>query len=192
MEIWISESQERMVLAVPPEKIGRLQEVFAGENVEATVIGEFGGNKRLQLYFRDVLVCDLDMRFLHKGIPQPEKKAVFIQNKISEPDFSCPRDLKASLLKLLGHYNICSKEWVIRQYDHEVQGGSVIKPLEGIANDGPSDASIVRPLLDSRKGVIVSNGINFKYGLIDPYWMAASCIDEALRQVVAVGGSLEE
>ncbi|MDD5246888.1 MAG: AIR synthase-related protein, partial [Candidatus Omnitrophica bacterium] len=84
------------------------------------------------------------------------------------------------------------KEWVIRQYDHEVQGGSVIKPLEGIANDGPSDASIVRPLLDSRKGVIVSNGINFKYGLIDPYWMAASCIDEALRQVVAVGGSLEE
>ncbi|MDD5247217.1 MAG: phosphoribosylformylglycinamidine synthase subunit PurS, partial [Candidatus Omnitrophica bacterium] len=150
MEIWISESQERMVLAVPPEKIGRLQEVFAGENVEATVIGEFGGNKRLQLYFRDVLVCDLDMRFLHKGIPQPEKKAVFIQNKFSEPDFSCPRDLKASLLKLLGHYNICSKEWVIRQYDHEVQGGSVIKPLEGIANDGPSDASIVRPLLDSR------------------------------------------
>ncbi len=120
MEIWISESQERMVLAVPPEKIGRLQEVFAGENVEATVIGEFGGNKRLQLYFRDVLVCDLDMRFLHKGIPQPEKKAVFIQNKFSEPDFSCPRDLKASLLKLLGHYNICSKEWVIRQYDHRI------------------------------------------------------------------------
>ena len=81
---------------------------------------------------------------------------------------------------------------MIRQYDHEVQGGSALKPLAGIANDGPSDAAVVKPVLNSRKGIIVSNGINFRYGLIDPYWMAASCIDEALRQIICVGGSLEE
>jgi phosphoribosylformylglycinamidine synthase len=79
---------------------------------------------------------------------------------------------------------------VIRQYDHEVQGGSVLKPLTGVSNDGPSDAAIVRPVLDSNMGIIVANGINARYGDIDPYWMAASAIDEALRQIVAVGGSL--
>ena len=121
------------------------------------------------------------------------KKAVFIQPKHKEPKFNCPkRSDSRILLKLLSHYDICSKEWVIRQYDHEVQGGSVLKPLVGIVNDGPSDAAIVRPVLDSPKGIIISNGINFRFGFIDPYWMAASCIDEALRQIIAVGGSLKE
>ncbi|MCM8757491.1 MAG: AIR synthase-related protein, partial [Candidatus Omnitrophica bacterium] len=92
----------------------------------------------------------------------------------------------------LSHPDIASKEWVIRQYDHEVQGGSILKPLVGVYNDGPSDASIVRPILNSKRGLIVSSGINFRFGFIDPYWMAGSCIDEALRQIIAVGGSLEE
>ena len=109
-----------------------------------------------------------------------------------EPKLKCPKDLAPYLLKLFSHYDICSKEWVIRQYDHEVQGGSVLKPLVGIANDGPSDAAVVRPVLNSSKGIIVSCGINFRFGLIDPYWMAAGCIDEALRQVISVGGSLKE
>jgi phosphoribosylformylglycinamidine synthase len=87
---------------------------------------------------------------------------------------------------------VCSKEWVIRQYDHEVQAGSVLKPLVGVANDGPGDACITRPRLDSNKAVILSNGLNPKYGLIDPYWMAASAIDEALRNIIAVGGDLNE
>jgi phosphoribosylformylglycinamidine synthase len=95
-------------------------------------------------------------------------------------------------LRILSSWNVCSKEWVIRQYDHEVQGASVLKPLTGVNNDGPSDAAIVRPVLDSDMGIIVANGINPKYGDIDPYWMAASAIDEALRQVVAVGGSLRK
>jgi phosphoribosylformylglycinamidine synthase len=93
-------------------------------------------------------------------------------------------------LNVLATWNVCSKEWVIRQYDHEVQGGSVLKPLTGVNNDGPSDAAIVRPILDSNMGIVVANGINPRYGDIDPYWMAASAIDEALRQVVAVGASL--
>lgn len=191
-EIWISESQERMVLSVPRQNLKRLMEVFSDENVEATVIGEFTDTKRLELYYEGNRVCDLDMQFLHEGLPRIEKKAVFIQPKHKEPRIKLPRDLTKILLRLLSHYDTCSKEWVIRQYDHEVQGGSILKPLTGIANDGPSDAAIVRPVLTSPKGVIISNGINFRYGFIDPYWMAASCIDEALRQIVAVGGSLNE
>ncbi|MFH0913491.1 MAG: phosphoribosylformylglycinamidine synthase subunit PurL, partial [Candidatus Omnitrophota bacterium] len=191
-EIWISESQERMILSVPKENIDELGEIFSREDVEATVIGEFTGTKKLELYYQDNLVCDLGMRFLHDGLPKIEKKALFIRPRYIEPKFNCPKNLTRHLLKLLSHYDVCSKEWVIRQYDHEVQGGSVIKPLVGISNDGPSDASIVKPILNSKKGIIVSNGINFNFGLIDPYWMAAGCIDEALRQIIAVGGSLKE
>ncbi|MCX7927338.1 MAG: phosphoribosylformylglycinamidine synthase subunit PurL [Candidatus Omnitrophica bacterium] len=191
-EIWISESQERMVLSVPKENWLRLEEIFKNENVEATVIGEFTNTKRLQLYYQGNLVCDLDMTFLHEGLPKPEKKARFIQPRFPEPKIPPKKDFTKILEKLLSDYSICSKEWVIRQYDHEVQGGSVLKPLVGVFNDGPSDAAIVRPFLDSEKAVIVSCGINFRYGLIDPYWMAASCIDEALRQIIAVGGSLDQ
>ncbi|MDP2652516.1 MAG: phosphoribosylformylglycinamidine synthase subunit PurL [Candidatus Omnitrophota bacterium] len=189
-EIWISESQERMVMAVPPKNIGRLLKIFEGENAEATVIGEFTGNKRLELFFGDVQVCDLDMEFLHEGIPQITKQAVWAKPKVKEPKFACPPDLTESLLDSLSHYNVCSKEWVIRQYDHEVQGGSVVKPLCGAACDGPSDASVITPRLGSVKGVAISNGINIRYGMIDPFWMAASCIDEAVRQVISVGGDL--
>jgi len=192
MEIWISESQERMVLSVPPENIDKLIEIFASENVEATVIGEFTDTKRLELYYEETKVCDLDMHFLHNGIPQITKKAVYTQARHKEPKITQKKNLSADLLKLLSHYDICSKEWVIRQYDHEVQGGSIIKPLVGLVNDGPSDASVTKPLFDSTKGIIISNGINFRFGFIDPYWMAASCIDEALRQIIAVGGCLKE
>jgi len=191
-EIWISESQERMVVSVARENITALLEVCRGENVEATVIGEFTDTKKLELYYKGNRVCTLDMDFLHDGLPKTEKKAVFIRPKHKEPSVSCPPDLSKQLMKLLSRYDTCSKEWIVRQYDHEVQGGSVVKPLVGICNDGPSDAAIVKPLLGSDKGIIVSNGINFRYGFIDPYWMAAGCIDEALRQVVAVGGSLKE
>jgi phosphoribosylformylglycinamidine synthase II len=189
-EIWISESQERMVLAVPPECANELLALFADEGTEATIIGEFTNDKRLRLFYQDNLVCELDMDFLHKGQPQLELKAVWQPAQRTEPDFKSP-DLAKALLKILGSWNVCSKEWVIRQYDHEVQGGSVLKPLVGRGNDGPGDAAIVRPILSSEMGVIVANGINPKYGDIDPYWMAASAIDETLRQVIAVGGNLK-
>ncbi|MGD1119295.1 MAG: phosphoribosylformylglycinamidine synthase subunit PurL [Dehalococcoidales bacterium] len=192
MEIWISESQERMLLAVPPDKLEKLLAICAKEDAEATVIGEFTDNKRLQLYYHGNLVCDLDMAFLHGGLPQLERDALWEPVKNPEPDFPVPSDLKEDLKRILGSWNVCSKEWVIRQYDHEVQGTSVLKPLVGAANDGPGDAAIIKPLPDSPKGVIVSNGINPKYGDIDTYWMAASAIDEALRQIIAVGGNLEK
>lgn len=189
-EVWISESQERMLLAVPPEKLDKLLCVFTAEGVEAVVVGEFSADRRLKLFYNNNNVCDLDMDFLHEGRPQVHRQAVWEYSRVPEPDFKEPDYLDEDLLHLLGSWDICSKEWVIRQYDHEVQGASVLKPLVGIDNDGPGDAAIIRPLLDNDKGVIVSCGINHKYGEIDPYWMAASAIDEALRQIIAVGGNL--
>jgi phosphoribosylformylglycinamidine synthase II len=191
-EIWLSESQERMLLAVPPECIEELVSLFASEDVEATIIGQFTSDKRLKLFYGNNLVCDLEMEFLHHGLPQSERQATWQPPQHKEPEFAEPADLSQDLKKILGSWNVCSKEWVIRQYDHEVQGGSILKPLTGIDNDGPSDAAIVRPLLDSDKGVIIACGINPKYGDIDPYWMAASAVDEALRQVIAVGGNLKK
>jgi phosphoribosylformylglycinamidine synthase len=189
-EIWISESQERMIMAVQPDKADEILKLFADENTEATVIGEFTSDKKLQLFYNDTQVCDLDMEFLHDGRPQLELRALWGKASVIEPKEECP-DIAQSLLKILASWNVCSKECFIRQYDHEVQGGSVLKPLVGKNNDGPGDAAIFRPVLDSDMGVIISNGINPKYSDIDPYWMAASAIDEALRQIIAVGGNLD-
>ncbi len=190
-EIWISESQERMVLAVPPNSVEELLNLFVSRDVEATVVGEFTDDQRLQLSYQGNLVCNLDMEFLHHGRPQLRAEAIWQEPKYAEPDFACPQRLSDDLLQILSSWNVCSKEWVIRQYDHEVQGTSVLKPLVGKSNAGPGDAAIIKPLFDSEKGVIVSNGINPKFGDIDPYWMTASAIDEALRQIIAVGGNLE-
>lgn len=186
-EIWISEAQERMILAVPPQNLIPLQKIFREEEVELTVIGEFTSDRKLKLYYQNNLVCELDMEFLHRGLPAVVRKAKWKRHVHPQPEIEQKQDYTQDLIQLLSSYNIASKEWVIRQYDHEVQGGSVIKPLVGIDNDGPSDAAVVRPLLNSKKAVAVANGINPLYGLIDPYWMAGACIDEAIRQLVAVG-----
>ena len=188
-EIWISEAQERMVLAVSPHKIDALKEVFERENVEATVIGKFTGTGRLKLSYEGNTVCDMDMKFIHDGVPNLKRKAIWKEPHFTEPRKNPKKDLTGNLIDLLSNLNIASKEWIIRQYDHEVQGGSVIKPLQGV-NSGPGDACITRPVLGSKKGIILSCGINPDFGKIDPYWMAASAIDEALRQVVSVGGDI--
>ncbi len=190
-EVWLSEAQERMVLAVPPDKLDELLKVFADEDVEATVIGEFTGDGRLHLMYNGVTVADIVMEFVHNGIPRITKQAVWKKPVHEEPSFADPADLTPYLRDILSSPNVASKEWVIRQYDHEVQGGSVLKPLQGVHNDGPGDACITRPILASKRGVIISNGINPMYGDIDTYHMAASAIDEALRNAIAVGGNLE-
>jgi len=191
-EIWISEAQERMVIAVPPEKEHDILDLFKTENVEATVIGRFTNDKMLRLFYDSQIVGEIEMDFLHNGIPRLERKATWHKPTFEEPNLSEKEDYGADLKKILSAWNVCSKEWVIRQYDHEVQGGSVLKPLQGIHNDGPGDACIITPVLGYKKGIIVSNGMNPRYGDIDPYHMAASAIDEALRQIIAVGGSLEQ
>ncbi|HUW57332.1 MAG TPA: phosphoribosylformylglycinamidine synthase subunit PurL [Planctomycetota bacterium] len=191
-EIWISEAQERMLLAVPPRKEKEVLKLFASENVEATTIGRFTGKKRLELFYRGHRVCDLDMKFLHGGYPRKHVKAVWTPPRHEEPlPLPTKTDYGDELKAILSSYSVASKEWVIRQYDHEVQGGSAIKPLVGVGNDGPGDAAVVAPNPDSNRGIVISCGINPCYSDIDPYWMAASAIDEALRQIVAVGGNLD-
>jgi phosphoribosylformylglycinamidine synthase subunit PurSL len=187
-EIWISEAQERMVIAVKPENLDAIKKVFESENVEATVIGRFGSDKKLRLRYNGQQVAELDMDFLHDGVPKYSRKASWTAAKVSEPALAEKDNYNDDLLALLSSYNIASKEWVIRQYDHEVQSGSVIKPLTGVTNDGPSDAAVIQPKLNSNRGVVISCGMNPLYGDIDPYWMALAGIDEAVRNLVCVGG----
>ncbi len=186
-EIWISEAQERMVVAVQPEKLDAIMSIFAAEDVEATVIGKFTDDNKLTLRYNGVQVGQLDMDFMHEGICKYDRKAVWRTPHIAEPSFTPKDNYGDDLLKILSSYNVASKEWIIRQYDHEVQGASVIKPLGGITNDGPSDAAVLRPKFDSDKGFSVACGMNPCYGDIDPYWMALAGIDEAIRNLVCVG-----
>jgi phosphoribosylformylglycinamidine synthase len=191
-EIWISEAQERMILAVPPEKLDEILEIFAAEEVEATVIGQFTENKHLHLRYNGQTVANLDMEFLHNGVPRIEREALWEPAPKEELDIAQKNNYGADLKAILSSYNVASKEWIIRQYDHEVQGASVIKPLTGLRNDGPSDAAVIAPVFGSTRGLVISCGMNPKYSDIDPYHMAASAIDEALRNQVAVGGSLDQ
>jgi phosphoribosylformylglycinamidine synthase II len=190
-EIWISEAQERMVVAVKPENLEVVQRLFAGENVEATVIGRFASDKRLRLCYNGRQVAEMDMDFLHDGVPKYNRQAVWQRPQTSEPALPEKDNYNDDLLHILSSCNVASKEWVIRQYDHEVQGGSVVKPLVGAANDGPSDAAVIQPKLDSQRGLAISCGMNPLYGDIDPYWMALAGIDEAIRNLICVGGRVD-
>jgi phosphoribosylformylglycinamidine synthase len=190
-EIWISEAQERMVFAVPPEKLAELLAVFAAEDCEAVAIGQFTSTGRLELFHGVESVADLDLDFLHDGTPKWVRLAT--RPVVSSDDPACPpcSDANAMLLQLLASPNVASKEWIVRQYDHEVQAMGVVKPLCGEREDGPSDAAVLQPLPHSRRGIALSNGANPRYGLLDPWAMASAAIDEALRNAVAVGGDPE-
>jgi phosphoribosylformylglycinamidine synthase len=186
-EILVSESQERMTLAVPPEYWPALANLARQRGVEATVIGTFTADGTLSATWQGEPVMELEMAFLHQGLPQRLLEAVWQVPRRESALPELPQDLNAVLLSLLGSWNICSRESVIRQYDHEVQGGSVVKPLVGVANDGPSDAAVIRPLLDQDTGLTISCAINPHYGDIDTEAMARLAVDEAMRNLVAVG-----
>ncbi len=186
VEIWISEAQERMVFAVPPEHVDEMLAVFDAEDVEATVIGRFTGDGRLLVKHRDEVIVDLTMEFLHDGLPQTPRRATWT-TATPAADPAPVADLRGALLATLRDGNVCSKEWIVRQYDHEVQAGSAIKPLVGPDGRGPGDAAVVTPVLGSRRGLVIANGINPRHGDLDPYRMAMLAIDEAIRNAVAVG-----
>ena len=197
-EIWISEAQERMVFAVPPDRLGAMLEVFAKEEVEATVIGTFADDGVLRVRFNGQVVGEIDVRFLHEGIPKRTLAATWHRSE----DADLPTVVRAArsaksaetlspndrLLRALGELNTASKEWVIRQYDHEVQGRSVVKPLAGPAF-GPSDAAVLRPRYNGKRGIAVGCGLCPELGDVDPYVMAIAAVDEALRNVVCVGAN---
>ena len=188
-EIWISEAQERMVLSVPPESWDELKDLCESEGVEAAILGRFAPTGRLQLTYHGQVVGDISMSFLHDGRPPVVRDAIYSPSPVEPleiPELSAAEN-RESLLAVMGSLNVASKEWVIRQYDHEVQGGSVVKPLVGPQCDGPGDAAVIRPLLESKRGLVISCGMNPHYGDFDTYHMAASAIDEAMRNAVAVG-----
>ncbi len=192
-EIWLSESQERMVLSLPKKNLERFQMICQTEDVECSLLGEFTSTGRLEVYHLGQIYCDLDLEFMHDGIPRVFKKALWREPEVEPLSVEFPNKLQTGdiLKKLLAHPNIASKRWIVHQYDHEVQGRSVVKPFTGMDQSGPNDAAVLRTQLDSWRGVVLSNGINPLYGKIDPYWMAANNIDEALRNLISVGGNLE-
>ncbi len=185
-QIWISESQERMMLAVPKENVEEIIKIFEEENCEATPIGQFTDTKRLVLHYQDEVVGNIDLEFLHRGVPLLPRQAHWEREKFPEPE-SKEKTLGKYIKLILSSPNVASKEWVIRQYDHEVQANTIINPLQGVHCDGPGDACVLKPVVDSWRGIVVSNGANPRYS-IDPYNMALSVIDEALRNNICCGG----
>jgi len=196
-EIWLSEAQERMVLAVPPENVPALRAICARFDCEMSDIGCFTGDGWLRVNYRDRRVCELDMRFLHDGLPRRRLMAFVSKKARDDQEMEETREreealpfasLSEALSQMLRHPNVASKEEVIRIYDHEVQGGTVIKPLVGVGNHGPSDAVVIKPQgTRGSRGFALACGINPAIGKHDPYAMAVSAVDEAIRNLVCVG-----
>ncbi len=187
-EILLSEAQERMTLAVPPDRLEEFLALAAQMDVEATVLGTFTASGYFEVHYGERVIASIPMDFMHDGVPQLELEAEW-----QTPEFADIRvnvadvEQTAFLKRMLGTLNICSKEYIVRQYDHEVRGGSVIKPLVGVQRDGPSDAGVLRPLPESDAGLVISHGICPKFSDYDTYWMMANAMDEAIRNAVAVG-----
>ncbi len=191
-EIWVSESQERMTVSVKPENIDRFMALSAKHAVESTVIGKYTDSGKLHISYNGETCAYVNMDLLKSGFPEWEFEAQWYppqQRGLYEPVIAEPKNFNAVLLDLLVRPNICSKQWITRQYDHEVQGGSVIKPLVGKDRDVYSDATVIRPVLSSSKGLVFSQALLPMYSAIDAYHMTTCTIDEAIRRMVAVGGN---
>jgi phosphoribosylformylglycinamidine synthase len=189
-EIFLSESQERMVLSVSEKNLEKLISLFNSEDVECSVIGRFFRTEKLTVYYKDEIVCDIDMDFLHKGIPKRKLKCFF--EKKEEENFNYKSEnIKEDILRILSEHVISSKEEVIHQYDHEVGGRTILKPFCGYEGKGVSDGIVLKPFYDSFKGIVIGCGINPFYGEIDPYYMAGLCIEECIRNIVSCGGDPE-
>ena len=189
-EILVSESQERMTVVVSPKTIDQFVSLLHSRGVEATVVGKFTSSGMFEAVYKKKTVASIDLDFIHHGVPRLELTARWKKVTRAEPQMQVHGDLQKDLRGLLSRLNVCSKESIVRQYDHEVQGTSVLKPMQGVNNDGPGDAAVIKPLPDSYEGVVVAHGICPKYGDIDTYHMTACAIDEAIRNAISVGGSL--
>ena len=192
-EIWISEAQERMVLSVPPAKVDRLRAICAAHGVELCDLGEFGSaDGTIRLMWHGTEVGSLDTHFLHEGVPMPTREAVWdaawsaAQVPAAGNGTGVGPRLLDTACTLLAHPNLASKEWIIRQYDHEVQGASVVKPLVGVGTGGPSDAAVVHPVAGSRRALAIGNGLATGWSA-DAYAMTLAAIDECVRNLVCVG-----
>ncbi len=197
-ELWLSEAQERMVLAIPPRHVKAFSELCSIFESEFWDIGAFGSNSELKVRMKYELVLDLDMVFLHQGLPKKLLVAQEpLQKSLQEPLQKSLKtnvvDLKGQFLKLLGSQEVASRERIVRRYDHEVQGNSVIKPFVGAFCDSPSDAAVLKPREAAGEwGMALSNGFRSDYGELDPYRGAWAAVDEAMRNIVASGGDPQQ
>ena len=194
-EIWVSEAQERMVLAIPQVKLKKLLVICKKYNVEAVVLGKFNNSKRLQVYFGKELVCNLEMQFLHHGLPQRTMKAVAPKVQLSSKTPALPQNEKQwinAFKKILENGNICSKEPIVRLYDHSVQGTNDLQSYSGEKLDGPNDAVVLRPFLDKKYGMLISHGLNPVLNKIDAYYGSLWAAEEAVANYVAAGGKYQD
>lgn len=194
-QIFVSESQERMSLSISPDKIDEFKELAKKHDTEVSVLGKFIDSGKFYATYDEQTVTYMDMDFVHEGVPQMELEAEWQTPEIRglrEPVLDDIENHGLFLEQMLSRINICSKEYIIRQFDHEVQGTSVIKHLVGKKSDVHSDAVVLRPVLQSENGIAISAGINPKYSQIDTYHMSSYCLDEAIRRIIAVGGSLKQ
>ncbi|MDQ1281376.1 MAG: phosphoribosylformylglycinamidine synthase subunit PurSL [Thermoproteota archaeon] len=189
-EILLSEAQERMTVGVDPSKIKLFLELADKRDVEATVLGKFTDSGKFYIKYHSKTVAYLDLDFLHEGVPQKKLQAIWKQPFNEEPEFEQPKNLTGTLNEMLAMLSICSTEKKLRQYDQEVKGLSMIKPLVGKDCDVPSDATISLLEYGSVEGLVFAEGLNPNYSDVDTYKMTASVIDEAIRRVIAVGGCM--
>ncbi len=194
-EIWVSESQERMTVAVSPDDLDAFMALSAGHAVESTVIGKYTDSGRLHILYNGQTCAYIDLDFMKSDFPQWVFDAEWsppAMRGLCEPVLGRPDDFNKLLSDMLARPNICSREWIVRQYDHEVQAGSVIKPLTGVGRDIPSDASVTRPVLFSDRAIAFSQALLPAYSAIDTWQMVACTIDEAVRRLIAVGAPPDE
>ncbi len=189
-EIFLSEAQERMTCSVSPDKLDAFITLARRRAVEATVLGTFTDNGRLECYYEDKLIASLDMDFLHDGLPRMDLTAVWTAPKTETVEVVGSADLADDLKAVLASLNVCSKETFVRMYDHEVLGQSVLKQFQGVMHDGPGDAGVIRPVPGSHKGIAIGCGIVPKYSDLDTYSMMACAIDEAVRNLICVGAEM--
>jgi len=190
-EIWISESQERMTLAIPLKNWKRFENLMERRGVETTIIGKFTDSGSCVVKYEGKIIMDIDLQFMHYGIPERLLKTKKLTIRHKEPKITLKKDLTKDFTEMLGRLNIASYEFITQQYDHIVQANLVLSPLQGRGRIN-SSVSIIKPVLNSERGVILSYGIYPSYSDIDTYWMAAACIDSAIRNIITAGGNMEE
>ena len=188
-EIWISESQERMMFLVKPENVEKVLHICKQWDVTAVAIGKVIEDQIVRVYYHGEKILEMDLEFLTGGPVYDSSIRPYVLTEIKEEEKSFPiPDLNQTLMKLLSSTNIASKDWVIRQYDHEVRGNTVIKPLQGkLGVESHGDAAVVKPLENSFRGLAVTANVNPRFMERDPYWGASSAVDETCRNLVAVG-----
>ena len=190
-EIWVSESQERMMLAVRPENVDSVLRIFDLYDVPATVIGRVIPEKVCRVRYQGTVVLEMDLPFYTGG---PEYSRPYeAPAALPSQDLRLPRepqDYRSTILKILASPNVASKEYVIRQYDHEVRASTVLKPLQGVIGKAAhGDASVIRPRIDSWRALAIAVTSTPAFTAIDPYRGGATAVDEVCRNLVSVGAS---